>query len=804
VKKLALFGWLAGGVVAALALATLFPRVYPLERFGWTLTRSEAEARAVAYARDLGPPIAKAFVVTQPHGGDLIERRLDLAIPELGAETVAKSPLAQDLSVYETILYPRGATPREWSYRVTQTMRGGRLVGLESRLSPNAEAAPIGDLAAARARADRFLTEHGFDLAALRDPDLRTEQLRGRTDTRLQYRYKQQLLGDDVHYGVEVTFAGDRLMGFDAFYDDPQQAAIGAQLQPAMGMSFLRIFAVFIVLPLAAVPFLRRYHAGEIGVKRGLQIMALVSVSGALLMLFAARATTENYNFGLLTRAQTAWAWGLQLTLLFFLPLGLVTLLSWSVGESYCRERWGRLLAAFDAVFQGRFATATVARSALRGTVGGLVLAATSCALAVVLQAKGLFLGFWFNYGPWWHQTRWPGVTLLFFVAAFCPYGALFGRLFVLPLAARRLGLWAGCALAVVISALVLWEAPLVAVEPWWGLFFGAFGAAFVVVLFVRYDLLTSLLASAVTIVVTGATPLLLADSPGLKLQGVIAFLGVGLPLLLSIRSVLSGEEFEYRYDDVPPHVRRIAERERQRVELETARNIQSSILPDLPPQVAGVEIAHTYLPATEVGGDFYDVLALEDGRLAVAVGDVAGHGVSSGLVMSMAKSALAVQVTFNPSVEAVFATLNRMVYQTARKRLLATLCYALVDPKRRELLYASAGHLYPYRVTAAGRVEGLVAEAYPLGVRDRLDVRSRTASLEQGDSLVLYSDGIVEARREGEEEEFGFERLERSLGTHAGKSPAQMRDGILADVLAFTRSAPREDDVTLLVLRMP
>ncbi len=148
--------------------------------------------------------------------------------------------------------------------------------------------------------------------------------------------------------------------------------------------------------------------------------------------------------------------------------------------------------------------------------------------------------------------------------------------------------------------------------------------------------------------------------------------------------------------------MRRIAERERQRVELETARNIQSSILPQLPDQLNGVELAHTYLPATEVGGDFYDVLALEDGRLAVAVGDVAGHGVSSGLVMSMAKSALAVQVTFDPEVEAVFKTLNRMVFQSARKRLLATLCYALVDPVRREMQFASAGHLFPYRVSSA------------------------------------------------------------------------------------------------------
>jgi sigma-B regulation protein RsbU (phosphoserine phosphatase) len=275
------------------------------------------------------------------------------------------------------------------------------------------------------------------------------------------------------------------------------------------------------------------------------------------------------------------------------------------------------------------------------------------------------------------------------------------------------------------------------------------------------------------------------------------------LSLLLSLRHLAGGREFVYRYEDVPPHVRRIAERERQRVELETARRIQSSILPDLPPSLHGVELAHAYLPASEVGGDFYDVLALTDGRLAVAVGDVAGHGVSSGLVMSMAKSALAVQVTFNPEVEAVFGTLNRTVYQTARKRLLTTLCYALLDPASRELLYASAGHLFPYVVSPRGGVQVLESVAYPLGVRGELVVEPRRARLESGDLLFLFSDGLVEARTEAGDE-FGFERLEQSLARHAGKGVEGVRDGVLQDVLRWTGGVPREDDQTILVLRVP
>jgi phosphoserine phosphatase RsbU/P len=274
--------------------------------------------------------------------------------------------------------------------------------------------------------------------------------------------------------------------------------------------------------------------------------------------------------------------------------------------------------------------------------------------------------------------------------------------------------------------------------------------------------------------------------------------------MLASVKDLVGGAELGYRWEDVPPHVRRIAERERQRVELETARRIQSSILPELPPQLHGVEISHAYLPASEVGGDFYDVLALEDGRLALAVGDVAGHGVSSGLVMSMAKSALAVQVTFDPDVNHVFRTLNRTVFQTARKRLLATLCYAVLDPVRRELLYASAGHLFPYRIDRRGRVDALESIAYPLGVRDDLEVLSQKAQLEPGDTLFLFSDGIVEARRQGTDEMFGFDRLEQVLHDAAEETVAGMRDAVLAAVEDFTGPGPQDDDRTVLVLRLP
>jgi len=443
-----------------------------------------------------------------------------------------------------------------------------------------------------------------------------------------------------------------------------------------------------------------------------------------------------------------------------------------------------------------------VARSSLRGIALGLALLAALLGIAVSLQRLGawtlgsLLVDLQFGAG-------WLGIGQLLHLLCYELATLLVTCLFFTMLAARKLP----PALAAIVSALAaaalslppFMPVPISAAAPLWLL-----AAAVPVLVFWGSDLLAAVLCGLTASGVMACMPLLLAHDAGMQLQGAIPLVALALPLLLSIRHLHGGREFVYRWEDVPPHVRRIAERERQRVELETAREIQSSILPVLPPQLSGVQLAHAYQPATEVGGDFYDVLALDDGRVALAVGDVAGHGVSSGLVMSMVRSALAVQVTFDPRVESVFHTLNRMVFQSARRRLLTTLTYALLDPIGRELVYASAGHVFPYRITRDGRVHELEAGSYPLGVRLDSVLPVRRERLEAGDTVVLLSDGVVEAHRENDEEPFGFGRLAESLGRHAHGGPQALVRGVLADLETFTRRAPREDDVTVLAARLP
>ncbi len=789
--------WLLAGVAGVMLLAWAFPRAYPLLPRPLSVSRAQATAIALERFRDLGEPVRNAYVVTRLDANALMDRRFQWVADHRGLASLRDARLPPAMA-WRVAVYAPGVPLYEITYGAEISL-AGKVTSLTLRLDPEAQGAALAP-EEARKRADAFLIHEGIDLSRYEPPELRSVTLARRVDLSVRYRDRFNPLPSGNSHGVEVNFAGDRLVGFDLWLDDPHEKDVIRAVRGIAFLSLSRFIWVFLLAGGLAFPFLKRYHEGEIGARRGVEIFLLVAGAGLLYMLLAGSAQAETSSVGAASREQNTWVIWLAGMVLFFVPAAVVAFFSWSVGESICRERWGHKLAAFDAFFQRAWRNGTVALSAFRGWMAGLAIAGGTAALLLAVRAAGGWpLASQVLHG----NSPWPGLELFLLILVFELAFTLAVVLCLLPMAARRWGKWGGSLLAIAVLGLV--HPSVATVLPLgWTLLTGAAFATALVVLFLTTDLLTVLLAAFVSQVLLAAYPLLTAAEPTLQLQGWLALGLLAVPLLGSLRYLGSPKEFVYRYEDIPPHVRRIADRERQRVELETARRIQSSILPDLPPRLAGVDIAHAYLPASEVGGDFYDVLALEDGRLAVAVGDVAGHGVSSGLIMSMAKSALAVQVTFDPEVAAVFQTLNRTVFQTARKRLLTTLVYAVIDPRRLEMVYASAGHLHPYRISATGRVEMMESIAYPLGVRGKLLIDPHTARLAPGDTLFLFSDGVVEARREGSEDMFGFERLEASLAQHAGRGVEGLRDGVLADVTRFTANAPREDDQTLLVLRLP
>jgi hypothetical protein len=242
----------------------------------------------------------------------------------------------------------------------------------------------------------------------------------------------------------------------------------------------------------------------------------------------------------------------------------------------------------------------------------------------------------------------------------------------------------------------------------------------------------------------------------------------------------------------------------RMRSELHDAREIQLSMLPKAAPDLHWLDYSTISLPASEVGGDYFEYFVLSDSRLVIAIGDVAGHGVASGLVLSGVRSGLHLLRDELTKPLEVLGKLNRMIRETAPTRMFVTLQLALLDYDLKRLTVANAGHPPLLRVsTDKDGVETLGSAGLPLGTGLEPGLTEISEPLDVGDTLIFYTDGVPEIR-DFRGELFGEERLIQEVrrATRPG-SARRVRDAILNSVSSFKADVAQEDDLTLIVLKI-
>ncbi|MCB9378185.1 MAG: PP2C family protein-serine/threonine phosphatase [Holophagales bacterium] len=245
-------------------------------------------------------------------------------------------------------------------------------------------------------------------------------------------------------------------------------------------------------------------------------------------------------------------------------------------------------------------------------------------------------------------------------------------------------------------------------------------------------------------------------------------------------------------------------ERLRMREELESARAIQLAMLPREPPRPGWLELAAACAPATEVGGDYYDYFEIAPERLVVAIGDVAGHGVASGIVLSGVRAGLHLLSDQLDEPPLALDRLNRLVRETGPDRLLMTLGLARFDAAAGTLSWSSAGQPAALRYCGAtGEISALAGTLPPLGTRLPVRYEALQAPLEPGDVWLFVSDGIPEALDDAGEA-FGEARLASELAAAAGEGldAEEVRDRLLAAVARHRGGAEADDDLTLVVAR--
>lgn len=253
---------------------------------------------------------------------------------------------------------------------------------------------------------------------------------------------------------------------------------------------------------------------------------------------------------------------------------------------------------------------------------------------------------------------------------------------------------------------------------------------------------------------------------------------------------------------DVERRVVMVVEQERWRQDLARAREIQAGMLPAEHLQRSDLEIAGYCRPAAEVGGDFYDYIEFDGDEVGLVIGDVTGHGFYSGLFVAMAKSCIHTQARVAHTPAAMMRSLRLALSLSIQRRLLMTCCYVVMNSRRRSLCYANAGHPYPYHFRpSTGELTRMESLDPILGAQDVDAVRfeERSIAFYPGDFLVMYSDGVSEAR-DPNECMFGEKEFEPCVRENCKASAIAARDGILDALSVHVKDAPQRDDATLVV----
>jgi sigma-B regulation protein RsbU (phosphoserine phosphatase) len=250
---------------------------------------------------------------------------------------------------------------------------------------------------------------------------------------------------------------------------------------------------------------------------------------------------------------------------------------------------------------------------------------------------------------------------------------------------------------------------------------------------------------------------------------------------------------------------RNLVELEQIGAQLKLARQVQMGLLPAGPPEIPGWEVAGMCRPSLELGGDLYDHFELSGGRWGLVIGDVAGKGVPAALIMTTFRALLRARRS-REDLESggparTVAAVSRLLRETATGRGFVTCCYAALAPATGELVYASCGHPPGLVLRRGGTIEELVNCGPALGVFEHEEFVDRRLTLDPGEVLVLFTDGLTESENP-DGEPFGGERVRAALAGLRRAGAAAVADGLARSVVAFAAPAELGDDLTLLVVR--
>ncbi|MFH0989477.1 MAG: SpoIIE family protein phosphatase [bacterium] len=617
--------------------------------------------------------------------------------------------------------------------------------------------------------------------------DAKSIQQKHRTDYEFNWHTTAPVTGNRV--SVKVRFAGDMVKEFDALQEVPKEFKDSTN-RTLVGVIIVVLYMAMIVAMI--VLSFKRIRAFELGWRVAF-IVGVVAAIALGIQLYL--SMPNNIGFELLL--------SLIIGPLFY---GGSLVLVWSVAESVVREVWKEKIVTIDLLSKGYVFHSRVGMALVRGIgLGALALALW----LVTIECTDFIRPVWIGSGDENAIQTFGTFSPAFYSIFHSMYAHLFSLSFFLmflvsTLRKRVQSTWA----MMLIGGATFGILGMVKIEPLGaGFLIDMVLGAFFIWTFYRYDILTTYLMMASMTTMIDMASLIVSSHPSYLSSALILMAFFAVLFVIGIITFMR-KETEIDFDAIAPaFARHISERQRLQQELEIARTVQMSFLPKANPKMLTLDIASRCAPALEVGGDYYDFIELGEHRLGVAVGDVSGKGTQAAFFMTLTKGFLRALAKVSNSPSAILTQVNRLFYENVERGVFISMVYGIFDTQQHTLTIARAGH---NPVIMRKTLPNQIQVVNPMGLALGLDegeifsksIQEISISFQPGDLFVFYTDGFPEAMNKTMEE-FGEERLCKTIERYAVGSAADVMEGIFTEMKQFTGKAKQHDDMTIVVVKV-
>lgn len=639
-----------------------------------------------------------------------------------------------------------------------------------------------------------YLQQTGWNTTELVQDTVYLGRTGGSNTVTANFISKDSQLEQELSLDVRLTTTGG-LIGINSSYD------AGINRNNGDLWSTFRQALLFLFLLTGVVLFFFRIRARAIDTQPALVVSVISGLAVSLLVLLNLLHSTDFFT------TTTEWTQSINLLMRTGIAgagASLAFFVFFAVGDSITRQYWSQKLSMYDYIRQGMLFNKPVGFMLVQSVMLAFILAGVWTLILLLLPQ----LSFHIHHEIFLNQQAvWPPLFVGLSNAVYS-LAVVIGIFFVLggQAMAQTKNKITASIIMVLACGIVVPYAGYLETNGYQAIA-GILLGTTLVGIYLQWNFMTLLLSHFLfAILTTTTTGWIITGSMDMYIFAGAMVL-MGLLLVIGFVAIGRGKDEKILSRYVPQYVEDLAQEERIKQELQIAREVQQSFLPVQTPKFASLELAAICKPAYETGGDYYDFVALDDYRVAVAIGDVSGKGIQAAFFMTFVKGVLHSLCREIDSPAEILKKTNRLFCDNAPRGTFVSLVYGIIDLEKKVFRFARAGHNPILRLNSGnGAIEELQPKGIGIGLtpNDIFDnnIEEVELDLNVGDVLVLYTDGIVEALNKNHKF-YGSKRLNKFLLKNKDRSASDILEKVSYDVRSFIADAKQHDDMTMLVMKL-